>query len=412
MEEKPTIFIPFGATGDLMRIKVLPALFELFTAGALPKNFRVIGVSHRSMDAPGFRAHVREMIEIHAGKKIPDPEILPFLSLFEFVRGEFDDESVYTLLSQKIAAIEKEFETSANKLFYFAIAPHFYEKVAAALYKAKLNTPSNEEAWTRLIIEKPFGLTAESARTLEALLSGIFSEEQLYRTDHYLAKKALQHLPRFNPKEVKSISIRLLEDIGVEKRGASYDILGTLRDVGQNHVLEILALLTMNAPENDSAEEVRRARREALDTLPILSKHDIEKNTMRAQYEGYQAIAGVSPNSQTETYFKISTALTSPLWKGIPVLLEAGKRRGDPHKEVLVLFHNTAPLSVRLESRTHYTEEYMRLILDAISGDQKLFMSKEEVAATWRFVDPILRAWEDNAVPLLSYKPDTKEVTT
>ncbi|MBC7836205.1 glucose-6-phosphate dehydrogenase (NADP(+)) [Acetobacteraceae bacterium] len=416
--EKPVIFIPFGATGDLMRIKVLPALFELFTQGSLPKNFRAIGFSHRNMDAQAFRGHVREMIETYKGKAISPEALLTFTTLFDFVRGEFDEVSAYQALRQKIAETEKELGASANILFYFSVAPQFYGKIAAQLKDADL-LEEHTDAWTRVVIEKPFGTDGKSAQALEESLAGAFKEEQMYRIDHYLAKEVVRNNPRqfflhdlTEPygKEIESIRIELLEEIGVEKRGAFYDPLGAFRDVGQNHILEVLAFLIMEEPSDVTPPSIRSARAKALEALPIFTSQEVAKHTFRGQYEGYRTIPNVDPQSHTETYYKILLTLTDERWSGVSVVMESGKRVGPAHKEITVTLKNGEKRVSSLESKVHYTGEYTTLILEALRGDQTFFISKEEVAAMWRFADPILQTWHTGNPELQSYTPDTREI--
>ncbi len=402
MNDKPTIVIPFGATGDLMRIKVLPALFELFARGSLPKKFRVIGFSHRAMDTEGFRAHVRGMTDGDDA----------FLDLFEFQRGEFEEEAAYKNLTQTVVAIEREWGTSANKLFYFSVSPRFYADIAAKLKNVGLND-AHGDAWTRVIIEKPFGTDGKSAEILEEALAQVFTESQIYRIDHYLAKDAvdeiltLRNRVKLDKNSVTSIRIELLEEIGVEKRGAFYDPLGALRDVGQNHILEILAFLTMEEPQGGN---VCRARADVLGSLPILNTNDIATRTFRAQHEGYQAIPSVNPNSKTETYYKIALVLTAPRWQGVPVIMESGKCMGKAHKLITLTMRMGEEIKISLESKSKYTGEYAKLLRYALLGEYTRFIGREEVAAMWRFVDPIEAAWHSGIPPLRTYVPDTRDI--
>lgn len=403
-QESPVIFVPFGATGDLMRTKVLPALYELFKTGGLPKQFRVIGFSHRAMDTAGFRAHVREMTGGDAA----------FLELFDFIQGEFDEARAYTSLAEAIVAREHEWGVPTAKFFYFSVAPKFYGQIAAALKSAGLSG-EQDAAWTRVVIEKPFGTDGKSAEILEEALSAIFTERQIYRIDHYLAKDAIDEILALKSKQtlnkdsVESIHIELLEEIGVEKRGAFYDPLGTFRDVGQNHILETLAFLTMEAPLK-GAEAMRRARAQALEALPILSDAQIAAQTFRAQHEGYRTIENVNPDSKTETYYKIVLTLASPEWQGVKVVMESGKRLGPQRKNIIITMQGGKQIVINLESKTKYTGEYIRLLAQAFAGDQTRFISREEVAAMWRFSDPILEVWHGGRPSLHTYTPDTKTI--
>jgi glucose-6-phosphate 1-dehydrogenase len=257
---------------------------------------------------------------------------------------------------------------------------------------------------------------------------------------------------------IESINIRLLEKIGVEKRGPFYDGVGAFRDVGQNHLLQMLALVAMDAPENFGAEEIQQKRAEILRCLKIPSARDIKEQTFRAQYEGYREIEGVARESNTETYFKVRGQLEHAKWRDVPIYLESGKRLGEAQKEIVITFRHPAPclcppgqphhkneVIIRMEPQEEiliefwvkkpgfsfaterkefrylhrepkehvpYVEEYAKLLLDCVRGDQSLFISTDEIRAMWRFTDPILQAWEKGATMLHTYAPDTKEITT
>jgi glucose-6-phosphate 1-dehydrogenase len=464
----PTIFAAFGATGDLMRRKVLPALFYSFRKGELPKLFRIVGFSRREWSDEEFRAYVRGVLEEHAGKNVSDTAVEPFLALFRFQEGTFDDASSYDELKGVFDACDHEWGVCANKLFYLSVAPEFYDTILRHLSDSHLTDPCDpEEGWTRVIVEKPFGADLKTAKETDELLGRLFKEEQIYRIDHYLAKEMLQNILTFRFANnlfeipwgrdlIESIRISVNEKIGVEKRGAFYDKVGALRDVGQNHLLQMLALVTMAHPGDFDASAIQRKRAEILEQLKPLSDEDMGSSTFRAQYEGYRNIEGVAANSDTETYFKIRAELQHPRWQGVPVTMESGKRLGDALKEIVVTFKHPRPclcppgqphhknaVVFRMEPREEiliefwtkkpgfaymterrefnymlrdtsvhvpYVEEYAKLLLDCIRGDQTLFTSTEEIRAMWRYVDPILESWRKNSVPLLSYKPDTKDI--
>jgi glucose-6-phosphate 1-dehydrogenase len=273
--------------------------------------------------------------------------------------------------------------------------------------------------------------------------------------DHYLAKDMLQNILHFrfknnlfekiwNAENVASIAIRTWETLGVEHRGGFYDPLGALRDVGQNHLFEMLALVTMERPKDGDPNDVRAKRADAIKALRVYSEKEAARHTFRAQYEGYRNIKGVRPDSDTETYYRVVAFLDLPRWKGVPVTMEAGKRlhewrtevvvslkdtankfvfRTRPKEEILIYFESKKPgileggseeraLSFSLhenEKQQQYVAEYARMILDAIAGDRTLFVGTDEVSAAWRFIDPIIAAWKKNLVPLVFYKPDTNE---
>ncbi|OGZ97921.1 MAG: hypothetical protein A3B34_00285 [Candidatus Sungbacteria bacterium RIFCSPLOWO2_01_FULL_54_21] len=467
MKQEPTILVIFGATGDLVRRKIVPALWHLYTEGALPLVFSIVGFSRRDFTHEQFRAYVAEMLAAYHPKRDPKKE-KKFLAAFRYARGFFDASDAYAHLGAVLAGIEKEWNTSANKLLYLAVTPEHYRTVLTNIAHsglARKNAPG--KGWTRIIVEKPFGKDADTAMALDVLLGELFAEEQIYRIDHYLAKEMIQNILAFRfsnnlfeknwgTESIERIDIRLWEKIGVEERGGFYDGVGALRDVGQNHLLQMLALVTMERPDNFGALALRRRRADMLQGLRALEAGDIATATVRAQYDGYRAIRGVVPDSATETYFKIGATLVSRRWQGVKITLESGKRMHEQRKEIEIIFRHPSPclcppgavghyrnrMVISLEpeerivihfwskksgfayaleermlafvlrqgkKRMQYVEEYKKLLLDCIIGDQTLFVSTEEVKQMWRFIDPIQDAWRDNRVPLLSYTPDTDE---
>lgn len=464
----PTIFAAFGATGDLMRRKVLPALYYSYRHGELPKMFKVVGFSRRDWSDEQFQAYVKEVLEEHTKGEIPESELAPFLSMFKFQRGEFGDKSSYDDLKKTFDGLDREWAVCSNKLFYLSVAPEFYELILGELARSGLTDPCEpDQGWTHVIVEKPFGMDSATARQIDELLGRLFKEEQIYRIDHYLAKEMLQNILTFRfsnnlfelpwgNKLIESIHIKVLEQIGVEKRGPFYDGVGAFRDVGQNHLLQMLALVTMGHPESFEAAAIQKKRAEILGSLDILSDEDIKKSTFRGQYDGYRDIEGVVPSSDTETYFKVRATMSDPKWSGVPMVMESGKRLGEPLKEIVVTFKHPMPclcppngphhkneVIFRMEPREEiliefwakkpgfsfaterrefhymlrdqsahipYVEEYAKLLLDCIRGDQTLFIGTGEIREMWRFTDPILAAWQKGVVPLESYKPNSKEV--
>lgn len=463
----PTIFAAFGATGDLMKRKVLPALYYSYTHGELPEMFKVVGFSRRDWSDEQFREFVRGVLEEHAKAKISEEAVAPFLALFKFQRGEFSDSASYVGLKQTFDECDREWGVCSNKLFYLSVAPEFYEAILKDLSQsglAKVCAPG--EGWTHIIVEKPFGIDLPSAKLIDELLGKLFQEDQIYRIDHYLAKEMLQNILTFrfsnnlfelawSNELIESVHISVLEKIGVEKRGPFYDGVGAFRDVGQNHLLQMLALVMMEHPGSFDAGAIQKKRAEILESLEVIPEAEMRSATFRAQYEGYRQIEGVAPDSDTETYFKVRASVDSPKWKGVPIVMESGKRLGEPLKEIVVTFKHSSPclcppggphhkneIIFRMEPREEiliefwskkvgftfeterkefnfmlreqsehvpYVEEYAKLLLDCIAGDQSLFISTDEIRAMWRFTDPILAAWHEGKVPLESYAPDSRE---
>lgn len=460
----PTVFIIFGATGDLMGKKIVPALYDLYKKGKFPKMFKIIGFSRRNLTEEQFVKYVRELLVKHH-KGIAPENIDKFLSYFMFQQGNFDEITSYKTLAERLGIIDGGWNVCSNKLFYLAVPPSYYKNISEHLASSGLTIPCGpDEGWTRVIVEKPFGKNLTSAEDLDLLLSRLFKEEQIYRIDHYLAKEMLQNILAFrfgnnlfediwNNKHIERIDIRTRESIGAEGRGNFYDGIGALRDVGQNHLLQMLSLVTMENPLVLDSSHVRQKRAELLSSLEKLSAAEIKIQTYRAQYKGYKNIEGVTPNSETETYFKVITKLNNSRWKGVNITLEAGKKL-PLKKEIVVTFKHDTPcvcptdtphlknriifslepkegitiefwskkpgleykftkrklnfVNRRVNERRQYVEEYEKLLLDCISGNQILFLSTPEITATWKYIDPIIDAWKENKVPLDTYSPGSR----
>ncbi len=461
----PTVLVIFGATGDLTAKKIAPALFSLFRQGDLPEMFHLVGFSRRNLTEQEFRQYVGDVLAKQKDFNARDCE--RFCSLLSYRQGTFENAGDYRELRKALKRVDDRWGVCSNKLFYLAVPPEYYEGIFRELKSSGLTkTCSTEEGWTRVLVEKPFGENLAGAARLDELLGEFFRESQIYRIDHYLAKEMAQQILTFrfannlaeqswNNECVESINIRLWETIGVEHRGSFYDRVGALRDVGQNHLLQLLALVTMEHPASLSPEAIRAARAEVLNGLIPPDAEEVRTNALRAQYTGYRGITGVQKSSPTETYFKVRAFLDSPRWRGVPITLESGKRMGEVKKEVEITFKHPQPcfcppnteehhknkivialepkegfsmefwskkpgLEFAMERQTfdalrdnpnkrQYVEEYKKLLWDAFAGDQTLFASTAEVRAMWRFVDPIINAWKANAVPLTPYKPDTAE---
>jgi glucose-6-phosphate 1-dehydrogenase len=467
--DTPTILVVFGATGDLMERKIVPALYHLREKARLPERFRTIGFARRDIGDESFRTSVCETVRRHHGGPLDEGDLHTFASDFSYHQGHFDEVEAYGRLADALNAIDDEWDVCANKLFYLAVPPEHYRTIFEHLAASGLTTACNVDGsggWTRIIVEKPFGNDCRTARELDEQLGSLFEEQQIYRIDHYLAKEMLQGMmsfrfsnnlfePSWNNQAIHRIEIDLLETLGAESRGAFYDGVGALRDVGQNHLLQMLALITMTQPASMDADAIRAARVEALRGLRPLTTEQIAASTFRAQYDGYRDIPGVAPDSATETFFKVVTQLDSERWRGVPVVMRGGKRLGQVRKQMVVSFHHPQPcmcgdaddvrnrVTFRLEpadsitigfwtkkpgfdtqledrdfnfflyekeEKAQYVEEYSRLLADAISGDQTLFVSTREVRAMWEFIDPIVQAWADGVVPLQHYAPDTDDV--
>ncbi len=462
----PTVLVIFGTTGDLMSRKIVPSLYYLRAQGLLPQQLCVLGFGRRDWDDARLQQHVCEILS----ERVPEAsaeEAEEFTRLFRYQKGEFHDEASYSATNAHVERIQAEWGVCANRLFYLAVPPEHYANIFRHLAASGLTDGCSDlEGWTRVLVEKPFGDDLETARDLDALLGSLFREEQIYRIDHYLAKEMLQGILNFrftnnlfetewSRQAIASIDISLLEEIGAEKRGAFYDAVGALRDVGQNHLLQMLALVTMDQPATSSPHDVREARAALIESLRPMAAGEVADQTFRAQHAGFREIAGVDPESDTETYFKIRTTMSGQRWAGVPVTMESGKRMGEACKRIIVTFrhphpclcaadqHHTNQVVFTLEpnerieilfyakkpgidggveerrfsfflyekqAKAQYVEEYAKLLYDAFRGDQTLFVSTREVDAGWRFIDPIVDGWAQGLVPLDHYEPDSSAI--
>jgi len=466
----PTILILFGITGDLASKKIIPAIFHLYQKGNLPKLFQVVGVSRRDFVEKEFMKHIEHVIRDHVDAKVTPRDLAKFTKFFRFQQADYTCKDGYSTLSQSLGLIDRKWKICSNKLFYLSVPPSGYNSIFHNLAKSGLTKPcSDKEGWTRVIVEKPFGKDCHTASALDMELGQLFKEEQIYRIDHYLGKEMLQNILtfRFNnnlfenawdSKSIEKIEVKFLEKIGVETRGSFYDGVGAFRDIGQNHLLQMLALVTMEYPGYLTQEEVRKKRVDIFKKMKTMKPQEVKENTVRGQYRGYRDIQGVAKTSQTETYFKIKTEIQSSRWKGVPIYLEGGKSMEKEEKEIIVTFKHSkkctcppgtekhyknkisfhltptegikidfwskqpgntvevAPQSFEfcyscLDVKSRFVEAYEKLLQDCFEGNQMLFVSTNEIKAMWKFADPIVAAWENKEVPLQKYdkKNETRQ---
>ncbi len=458
MNDAPTIFVIFGITGDLSLRKLLPALLSLYVRKALPPKFKIVGFSRRSFTREEFRQLIRDEMNIKPGA-YKGEEVKHFLDHIVYEQGHFDDLGSYDRLAATLGKIDGYWKQCSNKLFHLSVSPAFYEMVLTNLARSGLTVPcGGNEGWTRILVEKPFGNDLDTAQKLDALLGKLFDESQIFRIDHYLAKEAMQNVlafrfanslfePLWNNRFVECVEVKLLEKMGIEGRGSFYDGVGAIRDVGQNHVLQMLALVAMESPEYLSPEMIRARRAAVFRHLMPITEKNVPKLLVRGQYEGYLAEEGVKPGSETETYFRLIAYINNKRWKGTPFLLESGKALHENRVEINVYFKNeqnaactnvlsfkiqpaeaiqirfwvkTPGFGMNIEPKTlsfKYSDfnasnpipdAYERVILDAIHGDQTLFASTEEVKYAWKFITPLVRAVR--YTPLKIYKKGSKTV--
>lgn len=448
----PTAFIIFGATGDLTRRKLAGSLLNLYCKGFMPDNFQVMAVSRRDYTDQQFRDFIYENSLKDLEYKFGKNDISDFLTKITYIKGYFSEESTYEKIKKHLSSNAGDLNICDNKLYYLAVPPKYYLDIFKNLSKSGLTLPCGPESgWTRVLVEKPFGRDIGTAIKLDRMLGKLFREEQIFRIDHYLAKDTIQNIlffrfsniifdPVWNNNYIEKIEIKLLEDLDIGTRGSFYENIGALRDVGQNHMLQMLALIAMENPKSQSAENIREERTKVLRSLVVMDgPADIAKMVTRGQYKGYREHKDVDRDSMTETYFKIKTYLANKIWKGVPFYLESGKAIDRKNTEIVIYFRDVSDcvcskdhksfehqniLSIKIfpeegislrfwakkpglyndleprDLKFNYkktgiqdTGEYDKVLLDCMRGDQTLFTSTAEVHLAWKYITPILKNW-------------------
>ncbi len=460
----------FGATGDLARRKLLPALYNLAHEGALPERFNLIGVSRRDQSDDDFRAFARDAITSFSRRE-PDATVLEgLLGRMSYIGFSFDDAEGYGRLRAAIETLDGD-GGKLNRAFYMSTAPEFFPVITKALKAAELNYDPDVDV--RAIIEKPFGTDLESARDLQAVVSSTFRERQVFRIDHYLGKETVQNVlafrfanfmfePVWNRNYIDHIEITAAEDLGIGSRAGYYDHAGALRDLVQNHMLQLLTLVCMEPPGSFEANKVRDEKVKVLQAITPPTPEEVRRNTVRAQYTagveagedvvGYLEEDGVPEDSRTETYAALKLEVHNWRWAGVPIFLRTGKHlarkvteiaiqlKPVPHlafqsqgsvgvqpNQLILTVQPNEGVSLSLGAKipgssmrirpvnmeflygsafmSESPEAYERLILDAMRGDATLFTRNDEVDAQWSIIDPILKTWHDvDDMPLHTYK--------
>jgi len=461
----PSIVVIFGASGDLTKRKLLPALYHLQQSGFLPEDFAVLGVARRPLEQT-FAADMQEGIVGGGGVDDADPKLAPFMERVQYYAMNFDDDESYDGLKKKLAEMDEKFYTNGNRLFYLAVAPEYFSDIIAYLGKHEMNkAPEGPGHFVRIVIEKPFGHDLTSARALNDEVNKVFDESQIFRIDHYLGKETVQNIlvfrfangifePVWNRNYIDHVEITAAESIGIEGRGPFYEQAGALRDVVQNHVMELLSFVAMEPPISFDADAVRGEKVKVWRAIQPIHPAD----TVRGQYGpgnvggkpviGYRQEDRVHPRSQTETYAALRLEIENWRWAGVPFYIRAGKRLAKRVTEITIQFKQP-PLSLFKDSEGTGAEGikpnvismriqpdegialrfaakvpgpnmsmssvnmnfsyadafgassangYERLLLDAMLGDGTLFAHRDGVEATWKLMTPILEAWAKDPV--------------
>lgn len=468
------ILVIFGASGDLTERKLIPAIFDLFCGGFLPKNFAVTGVSRSEYSDAAYREKVVYNNKHILRKGHGQDKVDAFADMLYYQALDTKQVDEYTKLSTKLKGIDQEKGTPGNYIFYLATPPSLYSTISSGLAKAKLS--KSEEHWRRLIIEKPFGYDLASAKKLNDEILCDFDEEQVYRIDHYLGKETVQNMfvtrfantifePLWNRNHIHRVEITAAESVGVEKRGGYYDHAGALRDMVQNHLFQLVALVAMEPPVKADAESIRNEKLKVFQSLRPYTDEDIKNNVIRGQYidskvrgedvTGYRNEEGVNPESKTETYVGMKFFIDNWRWAGVPFYIRTGKRlptrvtevvihfkpnhhhlfahkdelanpqntlvlRIQPNEGILLKFDMKIPgagfntetvnMDFRYDELTnvYVPGAYERLILDCMQGDATLYARGDSTEAAWEFIDPILKAWEeDDDIPVYGYPAGT-----
>lgn len=466
VENPKSLIVIFGATGDLANRKLFPSIYRLYINGKLSNEFGVVGVARRPISNEQFRKNVREAL-IEA--KLDDSKIDQFCEHFYYQPFDVTNRESYLDLKHLLEDLDSTYKTIGNRIFYLAMAPEFFGTIASKLKSEGLTDTSG---WKRLMIEKPFGRDLPSAKELNKQIRDAFSEDEIYRIDHYLGKEMVQNIevirfanalfePLWNNRYISNIQVTSSETLGVGDRASYYEKSGALRDMVQNHMIQMVALLAMEPPSRLNTEEVRSEKVKVLRSLRAISTEDVDQYFVRGQYsagmvadkevKGYREENGTEPESNTETFVAGKLLIDNFRWAGVPFYIRTGKRmavkstkiviefkdmpmnlyfpEGEERRPNVLVIHiqpeegitlhinakksgptgDTTPIKMEFSNKSQNSintpEAYERLIYDCLRGDATNFAHWDEVGLSWKFIDTISEAWAINkAVDFPNYK--------
>jgi glucose-6-phosphate 1-dehydrogenase len=454
----------FGASGDLTKRKLIPALFVLYQKDLLPINFAILGVGRTEFEDDSFREKMRAEVTHFAREKPVHPnELHNFLAHIYYHTMDSGNSEAYPAFKQKLLEIDQFVEARNNFIFYLATTPGLYAAISTHLGQMKLNKEGADHGWNRIIFEKPFGFDLESAQALNRHIQQIFNEEQIYRIDHYLGKETVQNIlafrfangifePLWNRNFIHHVEVTAAERIGVEDRGKYYESAGALRDMVQNHLLQVVATIAMEPPAKFDARSVRNEKVKIFQSLCPITPQQVAEQVVRGQYvestipgkkvAGYRSEKNVASNSRTETFVALKLFIDNWRWGDVPFFIRTGKALPTRVTEVAIHFKKTPhrlfkqnqnaiednQLIIRIQpdegiilrfgmktpgagfqikavdmdfhykdlGETELPEAYERLLLDCIQGDPTLYARSDAVEAGWSFITPILKGWQEN----------------